>query len=57
VRVSKLAELAHLSLAQLKRHFRYVFQITPQQALTRLRIEAAMRRLPGDDRIAKMGLA
>ena len=57
VRMSKLAELAGVSLAQLERHFRNVFQITPQQALTRLRIEAAMRLLNGEDSIAAIGLA
>jgi len=57
VRMSTLAELAGVSLAQLERHFRNVFQITPQQALTRLRIEAAMRLLNGEDSIAAIGLA
>lgn len=57
VRMVKLAELAGVSLAQLERHFRNVFQITPQQALTRLRIEAAMRLLGGADSIAAIGLA
>jgi AraC-like DNA-binding protein len=57
VRMSTLAELAGVSLAQLERHFRNVFQITPQQALTRLRIEAAMRLLHGEDSIAAIGLA
>ena len=57
VRMAKLAELADVSLAQLERHFRNVFQITPQQALTRLRIEAAMRALGGEGSIAEIGLA
>ncbi|HEX7916257.1 AraC family transcriptional regulator [Rudaea sp.] len=57
VRMAKLAELAGVSLAQLERHFRNVFQITPQQALTRVRIEAAMRRLTGVDGIAEIGQA
>lgn len=57
VRMAKLAELAGVSLAQLERRFRNVFQITPQQALTRLRIEAAMRLLAGADSIAEIGLA
>ncbi len=57
VRMTKLAELAGVSLAQLERHFRNVFQITPQQALTRLRIEAAMRQLGGEGSIAHIGLA
>lgn len=57
VRMAALAELADVSLAQLERHFRHVFQITPQQALTRLRIEAAMRALAGTERIAEIGQA
>jgi AraC-like DNA-binding protein len=34
-----------------------VFQLTPQQALTKLRIEAAMRLLQGCDSVADIGLA
>ena len=43
-RVEKLAQLAGLSVAQLERHFRRVFQINPSQMLAKLRIDAAMRR-------------
>lgn len=57
VRVPKLAELADLSVAQLERHFRKVFQLTPQQLQTKLRIEEAMRRLHGEDSVAAIGLA
>lgn len=57
VRVGALAQLAELSVAQLERHFRRVFQLTPQQALTKLRIEAAMRLLRGHDSVADIGLA
>ena len=57
VRVATLAELAELSVAQLERHFRRVFQLTPQQVLTKLRIEAAMRLLQGGDSVAAVGLA
>ncbi|RAO77506.1 AraC family transcriptional regulator [Dyella jiangningensis] len=57
VRVAKLAELADLSVAQLERHFRKVFQLTPQQLQTKLRIEEAMRRLHGQDSVAAIGLA
>ncbi|WP_430388837.1 helix-turn-helix domain-containing protein [Dyella sp. 20L07] len=57
VRVAKLAELADLSIAQLERHFRKVFQLTPQQLQTKLRIEEAMRRLGGSDSVAAIGLA
>lgn len=57
VRVGELAALAELSVAQLERHFRHVFQLSPQQALTKLRIEEAMRRLRGADTVADIGLA
>lgn len=57
VRVHTMAGLARLSVAQLERHFRRVFQLTPQQWLTKLRIEEAMRRLHGDEPIAGIGLA
>ena len=57
VRVATLAELAELSVAQLERHFRRVFQLTPQQVLTKLRIEAAMRLLQGRDSVAAVGMA
>ena len=55
VRMQALAELAGLSLSQLERQFRRVFHLTPQQWLTRLRIEAAMQQLQGDDTIAAIG--
>lgn len=55
LRVRSLADLAELSIAQLERHFRHVFQVTPQQMLTKLRIEAAMRLLEVDDSIASIG--
>ncbi|MEW9623970.1 AraC family transcriptional regulator [Rhodanobacter geophilus] len=57
IRVATLAQLAELSVAQLERHFRRVFQLTPQQVLTKLRIEAAMRLLQGGDSVAAIGLA
>jgi AraC-like DNA-binding protein len=57
IRVQAMAELAELSIAQLERHFRRVFQLTPQQVLTKLRIEAAMRLLHSDDSVASIGIA
>jgi AraC-like DNA-binding protein len=57
VRVAKLAELADVSVAQLERHFRRVFQLTPQQVQTKLRIESAIRLLGGDESVAAIGLA
>lgn len=57
IRVRDLAAFAGLSLAQLERHFRRVFQFTPQQQLTKIRIDAAMRLLHDDDgSIASIGV-
>jgi AraC-like DNA-binding protein len=57
IRVHALAGLAELSIAQLERHFRRVFQLTPQQVLTKLRIEAAMRLLQTNDTVASISMA
>jgi AraC-like DNA-binding protein len=58
VRMQALANLAGLSLSQLERQFHRVFHLTPQQWLTRLRIEAAMEQLRASgDSIASIGLA
>jgi len=57
VRVHTLAELAGVSVAQLERQFRKVFQLTPQQLLAKLRIEAAMRLLRAEGSVASIGLA
>ena len=57
LRVHALAEIAGVSVSQLERLFRRVFQITPQQMLTKLRIEAAMRMLHADTGIAAIGQA
>jgi AraC-like DNA-binding protein len=57
IRVHAMADLAGLSIAQLERHFRRVFQLTPQQVLTKFRIEAAMRLLHADDSVASIGIA
>lgn len=57
LRVTALAQVAKLSVAQLERHFQKVFQLTPQQAITKMRIEAAMRELRGEASIAQVGLA
>lgn len=56
LRMQAMAELAGLSLSQLERHFRRVFQLSPQQLLIKLRIDAAMRLLQGDSSIASIGL-
>jgi AraC-like DNA-binding protein len=57
VRLQTLADLADLSVAQLERHFRRVFRLTPRQLLSKLRIEAAMRFLRSDDTIASISAA
>jgi len=57
VRMQTLAQLAGLSIAQLERHFRRVFRLTPRQLLSKLRIEAAMRLLRGDDSVASISAA
>lgn len=57
VRIRTLAGLADLSIAQLERHFRRVFLLTPHQVLNKLRIDAAMRHLRSDDSIAAIGAA
>lgn len=57
LRVHALARIAGISVSQLERLFRRVFQITPQQMLTKLRIEAATRMLHSDQSIAAIGQA
>ncbi|MGJ4730883.1 helix-turn-helix domain-containing protein [Luteimonas sp. SDU101] len=57
LRVQTLATIAEVSVSQLERLFKRVFQITPQQMLTKLRIETAMRMLHGDASIATIGQA
>jgi len=57
VRVASLAEIAGLSVAQLERHVRRVFQCTPQQLLAKFRIDAAMRMLARPGSIAAIGQA
>ncbi|WHZ19814.1 MAG: Transcriptional regulator, AraC family [Rhodanobacteraceae bacterium] len=57
LRVAGLAAMAGLSVAQLERHFRRVFQLTPQQMLTKVRIDAAIGLLQGGDSVAAIGQA
>ena len=57
VRMQTLADLASVSVSQLERQFRQVFLLSPRQALSKLRIEAAMRLLEGRDSIAAVGAA
>ncbi|MGB3840165.1 MAG: AraC family transcriptional regulator [Rhodanobacter sp.] len=55
--VSKLARRAGLSVAQLERHFKRVFQLTPQQALMQVRVDTALRLLRGDMRVTDIAHA
>lgn len=57
LRISNLARLADMSVAQLERYFQRVFQLTPQQMLTRVRIDAALGLLHGNDSVAAIGQA
>lgn len=57
VRISELAKLAEASVTQLERTFSYVFQITPAQMMTKLRIELAMKMLDNDDAIVQVAQA
>jgi AraC-like DNA-binding protein len=57
VRVETLSRLAGFSVAQLERHCLHVFQLSPRQILTKIRIEAAARLLRGSERIATIGIA
>ena len=57
LRVGHLAKMGNMSVAQLERYFKQVFQLTPGQFLTQIRIEAALKMLAGDARIADIGLA
>jgi len=57
VRVYTLAEMAGLSMTQLDRHFRSRYRLTPQQMLTRLRIDSAMKLLRGRDSMSSISLA
>lgn len=54
LRVQTLADIAGVSVAQLERLFKRVFQLTPQQMLTKTRIEDAMRLLNTDMSIAEI---
>jgi AraC-like DNA-binding protein len=52
-----LLDITGFSLSKLERTFRKVFQMTPQQVLTRLRIQMAVHLLHGGDSIASIGQA
>lgn len=54
LRMTQLAALSGLSVPQLRRCFRSVFHMPPQQMQTKLRIEAAMALLRRDESIASI---
>jgi len=45
IKAADLAHLAHLSVSQLDRRFKQIFQMTPQQYIQRVRINAACQAL------------
>ena len=47
--VSTLAAMAHLSVSQFDCKFKRVFQITPQQFILRVRVDAASQALANSD--------
>jgi len=57
VRMQTLLDITGFSLSKLERSFRKVFQMTPQQVLTRLRIQIALHLLHGDESVASIGQA
>ena len=57
VRMQTLLDITGFSLSKLERSFRKVFQMTPQQVLSRLRIQMAQHLLHGNDSIAAIGQA
>ncbi len=57
VRMQTLLDITGFSLSKLERSFRKVFQMTPQQVLTRLRIQIALHLLHGEDSVASVGQA
>ena len=54
VRIAALARLADMSVSQLERQFRRVFQLTPRAFLTKLRIDHAAALLSGKGGIASI---
>jgi len=57
VRVYALADMVGMSMTQLDKHFRARYRLTPQQMLTRLRIDLALRMLNGNDSMAAISQA
>jgi AraC-like DNA-binding protein len=58
IEVTRLAELAHLSVSQFDRRFKRLYQMTPMQYVLRVRINAASEALTTSDRsIAEIAIA
>src|SRR5690606_16283647 len=57
VRIQDLREVTGFSESKLERSFQKVFQLTPLQLLTRIRIQAAMHQLQGSGSIAGIAQA
>jgi len=49
VEIGRLARMVHLSVSQFDRRFKRLFQMTAQQFLLRVRVNAASRMLTSDD--------
>jgi PAS domain S-box-containing protein len=56
LQVSKLARLSGVSVMQLERHFKKLFQITPQQYIAKVRLETALRLLRTKRTIGEIAL-
>ena len=57
IRIHDLLAITGFSESKLERTFQKVFQLTPLQLLTRIRIQAAMHRLHGPGSIAQIAQA
>jgi len=51
LKLSQLAGLANMSVAQIERYFHKIFHLTPRQMLLKTRLDAASRLLEGDSSI------
>ena len=56
LKVSRLAKLSGISIMQLERNFKKLFQITPQQYIAKVRLEAAFRLLQTELPIGQIAL-
>jgi AraC-like DNA-binding protein len=57
LRIADLAREAGLSMAQLERHVTQLYRVTPRQLLARVRLDASLALLAGDDSIAAIAHA